>query len=617
MQKTERKPRRIIILLLLAMLAVSFALPIYTHAAPAQDAVETDAIEGGAFEVTNLDIKASVNKDHSYDIEETISVNIPDAVQSAEFVLPSGNFKLSGVEVEGFEHSLNQSTNSNTLVISDAKALEKGSHVYTVKYRIQEYAEKDRSKDIFFFNILPPEWSQPIGQLSIAVNFPDDFPWDDLQCYAGQLGVQDVTNKITFKTKKSTHSASIKGSMVPENFGITLKAQLEDGYWEDALSGDWAVLAVVISMSAVLLLLAIFWFIGGRDPKVAKEKGINGPIEDLPAPELGYALNQKMSIRSILLLIVQFASRGYLRISEYEPKMYRLYKLQKPDDEERVYRKAYDILFEDVYRGRYLEMDELVRRLGIIRQSIEDDVAARYPGSDSLAFTPLSRILRYLSAGVLAVGIALSIIFSYMYGHQPANFSEAAVTGIATGLASILLCRVIDGRDSSAENSRRLLTILSAILFAIPVLHAAYRSFANTQNFILPIFILLASALSAFLIYVMRSRGSENAVRVARIRQLRSFIYHPTPKELLENHLADEDYYYDMLIYALALGAEESWAISFLTLDVEEPEWFTDDVEGHTLSNLRENRTTIDYARDIRSFIRTTENAYIQRNESR
>jgi hypothetical protein len=119
---------------------------------------------------------------------------------------------------------------------------------------------------------------------------------------------------------------------------------------------------------------------------------------------------------------------------------------------------------------------------------------------------------------------------------------------------------------------------------------------------------LIATGTAEFLIIIMRARGRENAVIVNKVRRLRQFITHPTPKELLENHLADSDYYYDMMLYALAFGAEEVWAISFLTLDVPEPEWYSDDIEGHAFSNLRTAPTTIDYARDLKSFIRTFDN---------
>ena len=108
----------------------------------------------------------------------------------------------------------------------------------------------------------------------------------------------------------------------------------------------------------------------------------------------------------------------------------------------------------------------------------------------------------------------------------------------------------------------------------------------------------------------MRARGKGNAMLMMQFRELRRFISHPTPKELLENYLADPNYYYDMLLYARTFGAEESWAVSFLTLDVPEPEWYSDDIEGHAFSNLKEKPETVDYARDIRSFVRTVEGAY-------
>ena len=41
-----------------------------------------------------------------------------------------------------------------------------------------------------------------------------------------------------------------------------------------------------------------------------------------------------------------------------------------------------------------------------------------------------------------------------------------------------------------------------------------------------------------------------------------------------------------------------------------DPDWYTDDIEGHAFSNLREKPTTVDYARDIRSFVRIVEGAY-------
>ena len=569
-------------------------------------AAGSSGVKGGAFEVTAYDFEAVVGKDHSYDVKETVSVSIPDQLQKIEFALPGGNFRISDITVEGTQYEINMSSDSNTLEITDPKGLSEGDHQYVISYVIREYKDLDSAKDMFFFDVMLPQWMQPVGQVNAVVTFPEDFPFDDMQCYAGQFGVQDVNSKITFRTHKKKHSVTVTGSMIPENFGITLKAQLPEGYWQDTLDGSWSITAITLTMAAASLLLLLMWIIGGKDPKVRKQT-VTKPIEGMSPVELGYVFNSEVRTRDVLHMLIQFARKGYLKICEYEPKTYRLIKGREPVDEERMYRNAYNTLFEDVYKNRALEMDEIAPRIEKIRAAITDDVAAGFSSGDSLAFTPLSRALRYAGAAVLGVSLGASNALSYYYAYKTPGIIESLLIGAAAAGASLLLCRAVDERDSSSVSSYRTAEILSALLLAVPVVYASYRVSVNI-NPAIAFPLIAASVLAAFLIVIMRARGKENAVLVSRIRRLRNFIYHPTPKELLENHLADSNYYYDMLIYALAFGAEEAWAISFLTLDVPEPDWYMDEIEGHAFTNLRVKPTTIDYARDLRSFIRTFDN---------
>ncbi|MBE6019382.1 MAG: DUF2207 domain-containing protein [Clostridiales bacterium] len=613
----RKLPARVTVLGLMAVLVICvisyisvsgvLADPEDTPGGTSSETTTTTTNETGAVEVTSYEMTAVVAKDHSYTVEEKISVNIPSPIQSIEFAIPSGNFRISDIEVENVAYETKKASEASIVSITDAEKLSEGSHVYTIKYVIREYEDLDESKDMFYFNVLLPEWKQPIGKVSINVSFPDDFPWDDMQCYAGQFGVQDVNNKIDFRASKASHSVTITGVMIPENFGITLKAQLPDGYWEDELDGSWSITAITFLMAGVSLLLLLLWIIGGRDPKVKKQK-VTKPIEGLSPVELGYIFNSKVRIRDVLLLILQFAQKGYLSISEYEPKRYRLIKGKRPVGEERMYRNAYKILFEDVYKGRALAMEKVRPRIERIRDAIENDVAAGFTTNDSAAFTPVSRAFRYAGAVILGIGLAAADAISYFYAYRSPNYIEGILAGIVAAIAVLLLCKVIDRRDSSSNSAGAFGEIMASLVLALPVAYASYRVASNTGKPLVILPMMLASGLAAFLIVIMRARGKENAVLVSKIRRLRNFIYHPTPKELLENHLADSEYYYDMMLYALAFGAEESWAISFLTLEVPEPEWYSDDIEGHAFSNLRGTPTTIDHARDFRSFMRTFEN---------
>ncbi len=597
------------LLTLFSLLVTDTALVNAEPSRGAETVVQNNGVAAGAYEVTSYTLRATVHKDHSYDVSETITVNIPDQLQSIDFAIPSGNFRVSDVMVENTKYRTGNSQSANKVSITDPEKLSTGKHEYSISYRIREYRDGDQSRDIFYFYTLLPEWKQPIGEVDIEVSFPDDFPFDDMQCYAGQFGVQDSANKITFTKKESNKTVKVTGSLIPENYGIALKAQLPEDYWTGELSGRLAFMSIIMSMAVAVIILSLLWFIGGKDPKVKKQKRTK-PIEGFSPVELGYAYNSRVSISDVVRMLLEFAVKGYLRISEYESKTYRIFREQDPDEEEKMYRSAYNILFEDVFKGRAIEMDELISRLVLIKRSISDDVAAGFASPESSPFTPVSRIFRYVGSAVFGICLALANSFSYVYAHQTINFVESILMGCVAAAAAMLLCQAADTRDSSPNATSNIYEIVAAALAAIPVIYVAVIVTRNTRDIIPALAIVLASVAAYFMIIIMRARGRENSELIAGLRQLRHFIYHPTPKELLENHLADPNYYYEMLIYALAFGAEESWAISFLTLEVEEPEWFTDDIEGEAFSNLNFKKETVDYARDIKSFVRTVENAY-------
>ncbi|MBR2540222.1 MAG: DUF2207 domain-containing protein [Mogibacterium sp.] len=567
-------------------------------------------VAGGGYEVTEYDMHAVIGKDHTYTVEENVSVNIPDTLQRIDFSIPSGTFRIRDINVEGLTFSARTASEGSSITITDPSGLSTGLHTYKITYKILEFADRDPNMDVFYFSFLLPEWRQPIADLKITAEFPEDFPLGDINYYAGQFGVQDTENRLTYKTDNDAHTVTITGAKIPENFGITMKAGLEDGYWQGALDGVWAVLAMVLIMGIVTLVLLVLWIIGGRDPRFKRTKETR-PIEGVTPVDFGYIFNSELDIRDLVRLILYFATKGYLRISEYEPKRYRLVRLKDPDGEEKLFRNAYNILFEDVYKGRALEMDEIGDRLYRIGNSIRDDVAAGFSAKEMLAYTPLSRGFRIAGIILISLGLAITTGLKYSYQYISVNYAECIITGVIAALILTMICRYDDKKYSSSDDSGKAGEIIFSAIFGVLVIYVTTGIIRQTGQIIIALFVAALAGLAAFLAVIMRARGKGNAALVMRFRQLRRFIYHPTPKELLENYLADENYYYDMLIYALTFGAEETWAISFLTLDVPEPDWYVDEIEGHAFTNLRDEVTTIDYARDLRSFVRTIETAYM------
>ena len=617
--KIRRAGSMLAALIMAAVMIISMTAAVFADAEGSENNLhQSQGLEGGAYEVTRVEMKAAVGKDHSYDVTEEITVNIPQTIHQIEFAIPSGSFRMRGLTVDGVAFSSNISSSGSSVKIVDQQALTTGIHTYTIRYKILEFADRNSARDIFYFNVLLPEWKQPIGELHALITFPDDFPVRDIQHYAGQLGAEDTENRLTYKAEKSSRSFSVTGKRIPENYGLSLKAELPDGYWEGALDGVWAIFAMILVMGTAVLVMLVLWIIGGRDPRI-KRRPQTRPIEGISPVELGYVFNNSFDGRDLVRMIIYFAIRGYLKISEYEPKRYRLIRKNDPDGEEKLLRNAYGILFEDVYRGRSLDMDDLGERLYRIENAIRDDVAAGFSNKDTQAYTPLSRAFRAACIILTGVSAAVANGLKYSYQYVDVNYVESVLIGFAIMAMTTLLCIAVDRRDSSSGETGRTMEIVSGAILAGLIIYFAISIVSTTGHILAGIIIAGLCAAEVFLAVIMRARGKGNSVLIMKLRQLRRFIAHPTPKELLENYLADPGYYYDMLIYALTFGSEEAWAISFLTLDVPEPDWYSDEIEGHAFSNLRETPTTVDYARDIRSFVRTIEGAYegMQRKKRR
>ncbi|HHW95348.1 MAG TPA: DUF2207 domain-containing protein [Mogibacterium sp.] len=573
------------------------------------DEEKSEAVANVAFEVKSYDLKAVVHKDHSIVVAQRIAVFLPDNAQKVEFSIPSGNFIVTDIEVENAEYKSEKADKASTISILDKDRLTKGYHVYNIKYTIKEFVDRDETKDLFYFKALLPEWKQPIGNVAIDISFPSDFPWGDIHYYAGQLGVQDVSNKLTYNSNRISKTIKITGEKIPENFGITIIAKLPDGYWQGALDGKIAANIMAATMLIVAAILLGLWFIGGRDPVVKREKQTK-PIDNISPVEIGYIFSSRVRTRDIINLILYFGVNGYLRISEYQPKKYRLYRLEEPGKEARHIRSAYNILFEDVYPGRALEMEDIGDRIKRIKDSIREDIAAGYSTKEMVAITPISRAFRVIGVILLSIGLGVSNAMRYLHEYLPINYKESLAISILAVILMIYVCRIRDKKYSSSNPTYfPMLIITTTALILIPV-YIAVRTILMTGTWLQTAIMFAASILSVFLISIMKARGKDNAVLASKFMQLRQFIYHPNPRDLLQNHMENSNYYYEMMPYAIMFGGASSWAISFLRMNLSEPEWYKNDREEGGFTAVKVKPTTVDYAQNIVTFCRTIEDAY-------
>lgn len=564
------------------------------------------AVSQEAFEIQRYEMQAKVNKDHSFEIKKTVTVNLPSDRNDLKLVLAPDNSIITDISAEGQNYVTLVENGTRYINITSPKNLKAGIHVITIDYTLNELHERNELSDKFYLNVLLPEWRHPIGSIDIKLTLPEDFDYQDLQYYAGRFGIQDTGKKIKFKVDQKSGVVTLAGERIPENYGITVMADLPNGYWVDALDGSRFLYAGLGIIGAILAICFILWFIGGRDPKTGKIKQTH-PVEGISPVEVGFIFDGKIRNRDIIALIIYLGTRGCLRISEYAPKRFQFTRLEEPKAEQKFIRNAYNILFEDVYEGRSIDLDEATPRLKRIMKAIELDIESGFSTSDMLPRTPVSKVFRVISLIIAGISAGLIPLLGAAYQYIAPSTAEIGLTSLTAVVALALTCYMYDREDTRDDNLQTAGTIGFGLGYVAIIGYEVVKLALLTNDYIVCIGIFAAYMLMMLLVLLMQARGKGNAELVAKYRALRKYIYRAKPKDVMDAFKEDKNYYYDIVPYAYLFLGLETWAKTFKWMGVPEPVWYSDDIEGHAITHAAHKDTTLDVARTIKSFARSAE----------
>lgn len=594
------------VLAFFCLVFLNIAIPIYGDA------------KSEGYELLEYNQETQILKSHEYEVTLKLRVNAPKGLSSVKVNLPTGKYSLTDVKTVGCTGQAMKDANSNYYIqlkpdTKDNKFAE-GENLFSVRYLIQEYEDENKKYDMFLYDALPTNWNVPIQKLNLTLVFPSDFDLSDLQYYGGQYGAQNVQNTLKYKMKDGT--LHMTGTHLPANFGITFKAQQKNGYWQGALDNSWTVQMSIILLSITLLLIFLFWFIGGRDPKVGKTVEMH-PIEGVTPADIGYLFYGHTRIRDIAVLIVYLATKGYLKIVEYRPKKYTLVPLAEPKDEERYIRTAYNILFEDVYEGRPLEPKMVHPRLRAVRKNIGVSIENGFNAPNMKACTGISKGLRVLSILLLSACMGGVCVLTRLFSYQEIGVTDfLAPTGIITLILIAINIRYDRRYDMDRSSYRTSMMILFAV-YAGVIAFGGIRFYMQGGSLLVGAAALLCGLAALVLTLLMKKRGKGNAELVTRLLCMKNFIGQANGAEMAKAGLLHPDYYYEMLPYALAFSQEELWARKFRWIGAKGAEFYEEKAEGNTMVIGHARKRTEQVARDLKTFCRTVENDYHLTNRRR
>lgn len=551
---------------------------------------------------------AVVSKDHVYNISQSIVIDVHDQLKDYTLYIPKGNYKVKDINVKGANFYIESTNYDYKVILKPLDKLEKGQHKLKLSYKIYEYSDKDKSGDLFYMNVLPSAFNTPIENIEINILFPNDFVKDDLQYFAGQFGVQDVSNKVSANI--NNNELNMAGKNIPENFSIIIKANLPENYWIGELDNSW-MSKVIVGLSIIMILVLIFlWFIGGRDPKVDTGNELP-PNFSITPPEANYLLNGNIGIHDVISMIIYLGSKGYLNIIENEPKKYRLINVTNPEHEPRYIRNFFSGLFGDEYSKTALEMNDFIKKLSQLGKNLSENVKSVYAGSDMLSVTGRSKTFRLLGILLIALLNSVTVAINCLARYISIDFINVITIFILTAGAILLINLGLDNIYRPNKLLNIALFIAGSIVFLLITTFISFNIYNSFNDIMIVILYVALIFADIFFIYIMKARASGNAMIVADVVKLRNSIIHMDNEEIIEKMKDNQDYFYEILPYAYSFLLLDRWTAKFKDIDFEDAKWLRTYENPQNIDIKTPNNSAVDFSNGIEKFGRTVQSEYL------
>ena len=477
------------------------------------------------FTAYNVDI--NVNEDNSFDITEHISAYFNEQRHGIYRTIPTRNqvkrtdgtshsvkAKIKNIKVsENCDVSIE---NGNyVLQIGDADTYVEGEHDYTVKYTYMLGEDQNNGFDELYYNIIGDGWDTYIQNVTFKITMPKEFDKSKLGFSIGNYGTVG-TYDINYDVNDNIITGSVARTLQP-NEAVTVRLELEDGYFYFNKTLYNFKLALLVAIPAVLLFVVIIlWAKFGKDKKAVQTVEFYPPngmsSADIAFWQSGLIANNE----KLTPLLIELANDGYVQIEEVETKSkkkseFAITKLKdKYDGNDRAKEIFFNGLFKNGTRSKIYKSDledDFYLTLNIIRELYNK------PEKRHKVFEAKSLYMRIL-AWVLCALSVFAVLFNF------SNLFDSSLKYILT-LVGIIICIV---------------------------------------SFVFSFFI--------------RKRTDEAVDILGKINGFKNFL-ETAEKDKLEA-LVDDDpaYFYNILPYAYVLGVSDKWMKKFESIAVEPPQWY-------------------------------------------
>lgn len=541
-----------------------------------------------AFNITAFDIDMTVNEDNSYLITETIDIEFTEQRHGIIRNIPLKTYRgktavISDVNVQGHKFSTDRASGDFNIKIGDPDRYANSSEKYIISYLYTIGDDGLKDMDELYWNLIGLEWDCTIDNVTFKIDMPKYFPNERLNFTYGKKG-STQNDKVYW----SVFETSIEGELATQlepNEGLTVALPLPEGYFSEAkkvglenmASFGWLLSIIPIAIGAAL------WMATGRKKQSFPTVEFYPP-QGITSADAGFLIDGRVDPFDITSLIVYWAHKGHLSITEHATKKifgtkksFVFTKLKDLSDDAREYEHE---MFQDMFDlgdGNQVTMDQLTNRFYLTADNIKREVKNSFEDNKETRIFDRSNILcRWLLRLIALLGILPCFYMGMkeignIYG--PGLLVASVLLSLSV-VASVFIVIYILLNWKGMQRKGRFKELFFALIFCV-IICSIFIYISNTAGILS---MGMASIISVVILGIMGNscnRRTELGIWYEeRLVGFREFI---KATELDKIKLLVEEnphYFYHVLPFAMVLGVTDKWVKNFDNIMVQPPDWY-------------------------------------------
>ena len=551
-----------------------------------------------AYDILSDDVHITVSENNIMTVEETLHVNFTQQRHGIYYYVQYQGTALHDINGEVIETKYNYdvydfsagqdpfdlSTESDSYGsyvsarIGDPNQLVFGEKEYVISYKCNLGDNGFDNFDEFYGTVILCGYGDTIENASFVIDLPKDFDESLVNVVLGDFS--SYSEEVAWEKDGN----SIKGyALRPLQSGerITVRAVFPDDYFvgESNPGSGWSLIAYLASGICVLAA-AILWIVFGNDNRIFPTVEFYAP-DGMTSAEAGYVIDGCVDDKDVISLILYWADKGNLKISEKE-KDFELIKLKDLPDQAKSFEKnMFAKLFQN---GDAVYVSSLKQSFYTTMASTKSSVTNYFESSPKRrVFTTASKRARSAMAVITMIPIA---VIAFLYCQQQMDsilwaLALAVLVGWLISLPVFVLADVFEKWRSTSTGKRLGKLILSvAFLTAVFALYIfAFPSFFDSVviNGAIEIALVTAAATLIMTVFtvIMRKRTKQGDEWFAKLLGFKNFIEKAEKDRILLLVEENPSYFYNVLPYAYVLGVTDKWAKNFEGIGIQPPDWYS------------------------------------------